>query len=145
MIGYYPINPAAGAAENEDAFGSRFFRTHFTDYMRQVCSIDGQTPILELLLTSGQVLDVSHVMELKPEYGLFCVFRDERNCEDTYNTYVRYQTIFRINVLSKPHEERPIGFNMQNAPATLDTDKVSHNGKHRRKPAKAPARTPRKK
>lgn len=134
MIGYYPINPQAGEA-HEDAFGARFFRTHFVDYMRQACSIEGQTAVLELVLASGQVLDVSHIMELKADYMLVSVFRDERTCEDTYNTYLRYQTIFRINVLSKPHEERPIGFNMQNAPAVLDSD-VPENGKPKKKPAK---------
>lgn len=119
MIGYYPINPAA-AHDNEDAFGPRFFRTHFFDHMRQACAVDGQTPVLELLLTSGQVMDVSHILELKQEYMLVSVFRDERTCDDTYNTYVRYQTIYRINVLSKPNDERPIGFQMQKLPAILD-------------------------
>lgn len=134
MIGYYPINPAA-AQDNEDAFGPRFFRTHFVDYMRQMCSVDGQTPILELLLTSGQVLDVSHILELKPDYMLVNVFRDERTCEDTYNTYLRYQTIFRINVLTKPHEVRPIGFTMQKLPSMLDTDGAD-NGHKKEKPAR---------
>lgn len=119
MIGYYPINPAA-AHDNEDAFGPRFFRTHFFDHMRQACAVDGQTPVLELLLTSGQVMDVSHILELKQDYMLVSVFRDERTCDDTYNTYVRYQTIYRINVLSKPNDERPIGFQMQKLPAILD-------------------------
>lgn len=129
MIGYYPINPTA-RPDNEDAFGPRFFRTHFYEYMKQACSIDGQTPVLELLLTSGQVLDVSHILELKPDYMLVAVFRDTRTCEDTYNTYLRYLTIFRINVLSRPHEERPIGFNMRNAPAVLEAaESGAPNGK----------------
>ncbi|MBE7490292.1 MAG: hypothetical protein HS108_00805 [Planctomycetes bacterium] len=135
MIGYYPINPAA--QDNEDAFGPRFFRTHFVDYMRQVCAVDGQTPVLELVLASGQVLDVSHILELKPDYMLVSVFRDERTCEDTYNTYLRYQTIFRINVLTRPHEDRPIGFSMQNMPAVLDTDRAApDNGREKKKPAR---------
>lgn len=120
MIGYYPINPAA-KPDNEDAFGPRFFRTHFYDYMRQVCQISGQTPVLELLLTSGQVLDVSHIVELTPDYMLVAVFRDTRTCEDVYNTYIRYLTIFRINVLSQPHEERPIGFTNR-APQVVAAD-----------------------
>lgn len=133
MIGYYPINPAA-AQDNEDAFGPRFFRTHFFDHMRQACSVDGHTPVLELLLTSGQVLDVSHILELKPECMLVSVFRDERTCEDTFNTYIRYQTIYRINVLSKPNDERPIGFQMQKLPAMLDTDRAGNGqAKPRRK------------
>jgi hypothetical protein len=137
MIGYYPINPNA-PQEHEDAFGPRFFRTQFYEYMKQACSIDGQTPVLELMLTSGQILDVSHILELKPDHMLVCVFRDTRTCEDTYNTYLRYLTIFRINVLSRPHEERPIGFNMRNAPAVLaeaGEDVANNSAKTKKKAA----------
>jgi hypothetical protein len=108
MIGYYPINP--GAVREEDAFGAQFFRTHFFDRMRQVCMIDDVTPVLELLLTSGQVLDLSHIIELKPDYMLVSAFVDTRDCSNTYNAYIRYQTIYRINVLSTPRTDRPIGF-----------------------------------
>ncbi len=115
MIGYYPINPA-GSMTEEDAFGPRFFRTHFFDRMRQVCVIDDQTPVLELVLTSGQVLDLSHIAELKQDYMLASVFVDTRDCQNTYSAYIRYQTIYRINVLSRPTDERPIGFNAAKQP-----------------------------
>lgn len=116
MIGYYPINPA-GSMTEEDAFGPRFFRTHFFDRMRQVCVIDDQTPVLELVLTSGQVLDLSHIAELKQDYMLASVFVDTRDCQNTYSAYIRYQTIYRINVLTRPSDERPIGFNANQLPA----------------------------
>ena len=96
MIGYYPINPAGSSIE-EDAFGPRFFRTHFFDRMRQACELDDTTPILEVMLTSGQVLDISAIVELKQDYMLVSAFVDTRDCENTYQAYVRYQTIYRIN------------------------------------------------
>jgi hypothetical protein len=68
------------------------------------------TPVLEFLLTSGQVIDVSHIVELKADYMLVSAFVDTRDCANTYHTYIRYMTIYRINVLSQPHDERPIGF-----------------------------------
>ncbi len=108
MIGYYPINPAGNPSE--DAFGARFFRTQFYDRMAQVCSIDDTTPVLEVVLTSGQVLDVSHIVELKDDYMLVCAFVDAHDCENTYQAYVRYMTIYRINVLTRPSNERSIGF-----------------------------------
>lgn len=110
MIGYYPINPAGSAVE-EDAFGPRFFRTHFFDRMREACDVASGTPILELMLTSGQVLDVSGILELKQDYMLLSVFVDTHDCERTYQAYIRYQTIYRINVLISPQDERSIGFN----------------------------------
>lgn len=110
MIGYYPINPAGGGVQ-EDAFGPRFFRTHFFDRMKQVCQINDHTPVLEIMLTSGQVLDIAHIIELKSDYMLVCAFVDNRDCENTYNAYIRYITIYRINVLTRPADERAIGFN----------------------------------
>jgi hypothetical protein len=112
MIGYYPINPAGSGVE-EDAFGPRFFRTHFFDRMRQVCMIDEMTPVMEIMLTSGQVIDISHIIELKEDYMLVCAFVDARDCAKTYHAYIRYITIYRINVLSQPREDRPIGFSNQ--------------------------------
>lgn len=115
MIGYYPINPT-GSGEPEDAFGPRFFKAHFFEWMREACAIDGKTPVLEVMLTSGQVLDISHIVELKDRYMLVCAFLDTRDCSKTFHTYIRYVTIYRINVLNEPHEERPIGFNVQREP-----------------------------
>lgn len=109
MIGYYPINPG-GPGEQEDAFGPSFFRTHFFDRMKQVCSVDNTTPVLELVLTTGQVVDVSHIVQVKPEYMLVSAFVDVRDCKFTYETYIRYQTIYRINISTPGSESRSIGF-----------------------------------
>jgi hypothetical protein len=110
MIGYYPINPGGNMAD-EDTFGPRFFRTHFYEHMREMCDADDRTSVLEVMLTSGQVLDVARIVELKQEYMRAEVYIDSRDCENTYQAYIRYITIFRINVLSAPREERPMGFN----------------------------------
>jgi hypothetical protein len=109
MIGYYPIQ-TAGSASDEDAFGPRFFRTHFFDRMKSFCEVDDHTPVLEIILTSGQVLDVANIVELTPQYMLVSAFVDSRDCEVTYHAYIRYITIYRINLLSRPRGERPIGF-----------------------------------
>ena len=90
-----------------------FFKTHFFDWVKEVCKLDSVTPVLEIMLTSGQVLDVSHIVELKPEHMLVSAFRDGRDCADTFHSYIRYATIYRINVLSQPADERPIGFNVE--------------------------------
>ncbi len=113
MVGYIPINPTGDP--NEDAFGQRFFRSKFLDRIKLACSIDDQTPVLEIMLANGQVLDVSYIIELKDEYALMAVFVDERDCRETYETYIRYRTIFKINVLTPKTKDRPIGFSLNNA------------------------------
>lgn len=119
MIGYYPINPTGGDMP-EDAFGPRFFRTHFFDRMKEECALDGSTPILEIMLTSGQVLDVSQIIELKSDYMLVEAFVDTRDCERTYKAYIRFITIYRINVQTRPREERAIGFTPHEPEAAED-------------------------
>ncbi len=121
MVGYYPINPAGSS---EDPFGPRFFKTRFYQWIKEACSIDNKTPVLEIMLTSGQVLDVSHIEDLRDEYMLACVFSDIRDCSQTYHTYLRYQTIFRINVLTQPRDERPLGFNTRHQPLIMENGKA---------------------
>ncbi|MCB9895664.1 MAG: hypothetical protein H6839_14550 [Planctomycetes bacterium] len=128
MIGYYPINPAGSSVE-EDAFGPRFFRTHFFDQMKQVCAIDNQTPVMEIMLTSGQVLDVAYIIELKQDYMLVNAFVDTRDCANTYNAYIRYMTIYRINVLTRPSDERPIGFNNREPAGNGETEPKKKSAK----------------
>lgn len=123
MIGYYPINPG-GTDQVEDTFGAGFFRTHFFDRMRKVCEIDDTTPILEVQLTTGQVIDVSHIEELKPDYMLVSAFLDSRDCERTFQTYIRYVTIYRINMSTRPVEERAIGFTPHEPAAEEETVKA---------------------
>ncbi len=141
MIGYYPINPTGGNME-EDAFGPRFFRTHFFDRMKQVCQIDDQTPVLEIVLTSGQVLDVSHIIELKTDFMLVNVFVDNHDCDNTYNTFIRYITIYRINVHTTPHDERAIGFSNRDLIMSDDTPRMP---KHVAKPSRTPGKRRKKK
>jgi hypothetical protein len=121
MVGYYQINPA-GNTGPEDAFGPRFFKTRFYTWIREACAIDNSIPVLELLLTSGQVLDVSHIVDLKEDYMLLCAFTDVRDCSETYHTYVRYQTIFGINVLTKSSSGRSMGFNMDKEPHLIQAE-----------------------
>ena len=114
MIGYYPINP--GGMSQEDAFGPVFFRTQFMDRIKKAYDPEAETPIIELMLSNGQVLDVSCIVELKPNYVLVEAFIDERDPENTFRTFIRYQTIYRINVQRSPKNDRPIGFNIRHEP-----------------------------
>ncbi|MDC1142586.1 hypothetical protein OAU50_05810 [Planctomycetota bacterium] len=114
MIGYYPINP--DGQSQEDAFGPVFFRSQFMDRIKKAYNPEAETPIIELMLTNGQVLDVSCIVELKPDYVLLEAFIDDHDPERTFRTFIRYQTIFRINVLRQPKNDRPIGFQVGHEP-----------------------------
>lgn len=126
MIGYYPINPDGG--REEDAFGPVFFRTQFMDRIKKAYDPEAETPIIELMLANGQVLDVSCIVELKPDYVLVEAFIDDRDADRTFRTFIRYHTIYRINVLRKLKDDRPIGFNVRHEPedhAAAETTKAA--------------------
>ena len=115
------INPGGGGGAAEETFGHRFFRSEFLDYVREYCAVgeaSQETPVLQLMLASGQVLDVSNILELQPGYMVVDVFDDptDRTCERTHRVYIRYATIYRIDVRSAPSAERPLGFSVKVEP-----------------------------
>jgi hypothetical protein len=116
MNGYVLLD---GASRNtpQDTFGQRFFSQQFMDWMRAVCVIEAQTPVLELVLTSGERLDIALIVELQHDYLVVDVFdADDRSCQHTHRVYLRYGTIYRIAVYQRAISERPIGFNVQARP-----------------------------
>jgi hypothetical protein len=109
MAGYIPINiPPRNLA---GPFGPDFFKRKFHTFIHDSCSTGETTTVLEIVLVSGQTLDVSHIEDFDQEYMLVCCFVDERTCESVYHSYIRYDSIFRVNVYESSPEERPLGFN----------------------------------
>ena len=113
MVGYYQIG--AGHPQNSRTFGPDFFKRKFHDYIREHCMVGENKKVLEIALVSGALLDVSHIIEIADEYMLISAFLDTRSCEDTYHTYLRYDTIFRINILDRPSSSKPVGFDPEYA------------------------------
>jgi hypothetical protein len=66
--------------------------------------------VLELVLAGGETLDISHFVEFDDSYVLAAVFLDTRSCGTVYHAYVRYETIYRVNVVEAALAERPVGF-----------------------------------
>ncbi len=110
MAGYIPIN--IPQRQPSGPFGPDFFKRKFHQFIREACNATDAKTVLELVLVSGQVLDISHFEEFDNDYMLACVFVDDRNCEDIYHTYIRYDAIFRVNVFDAKKDSRQLGFNL---------------------------------
>lgn len=109
MTTYIPINlPDRNAA---GPFGPDFFKRKFHAFLQQTCEVGETTTVLELVLVSGQALDINKIIDFDQDYMLVCCFDDEHSEESLYHSYVRYDTIFRVNVYESSREERPLGFN----------------------------------
>lgn len=118
----YLIDPTGGSS-GEEVFGQRFFRTEFMDYVREHCTLgeDADTPVLYLILVSGQRLDVSHIAELHARYMVVEAFDDpdDRSCKSTHRVYIRYGAIFQIEVRIADRADRALGFTVRE-PRTIE-------------------------
>ncbi|MCA8940301.1 MAG: hypothetical protein KDB07_10850 [Planctomycetes bacterium] len=104
------------------AFSPDFFKRKFPKYIKQMCDLSEKTTVLELILADGITLDVVYFEEIDPKYLLVVAFTDSRNCEETFHTYVRYETILRINIINMDSIDRPVGFNPSHEPTHSDSE-----------------------
>jgi hypothetical protein len=109
MTTYIPIN--IPDRNMSGPFGPDFFKRKFHGFVQQSCETGDTTTILELVLVSGQALDINKIMDFDHEFMLVCCFVDEHSSELVYHSYVRYDTIFRVNVYESSPDKRPVGFN----------------------------------
>lgn len=118
MGGYYLIGQGGGGgAIADDPFGPKFFKTHCIDWVREVCVLEGETTTLELMLTNGERIDVSNLIELQPDLLVLDAFDpSDRTCKHTTRMFLRYGTIYRVAINRQTKADRPIGFSVISDP-----------------------------
>lgn len=101
-----------GQTGSEAAFDQEFFRREFKDGDVPRCDLigDGPISIVELVLVNGATLDVNCFEEFRRGYLVATVFVDPPRCENLYRAYVRYDSIFQVNLRHHQSPERSIGF-----------------------------------
>jgi len=100
---------AGGAAET---FDQEFFRREFKDGQVPRCELlqGGDVDVVELVLVNGTVLDVNCFEEFRRHYLVADVFVDPPQCDHLYKTYVRYDSVFQVNVRQFKAPNRKLGF-----------------------------------
>jgi hypothetical protein len=100
-----PGQPAAAAH-----FDQRFFTREFEDGDVPRCSLEGELDVVELVLVNGQTCDVNCFEEFRREFLVVTLFQDPPQCDHLYRSYIRYDSILRVNVRKYAARNRRLGF-----------------------------------
>lgn len=104
-------------------FDRAFFAQHFEAGEAPACELsasDADVPVVELELVNGQTCDVFHFIAFQREFLIADLFVDPPDCEDLYRSYIRYETVFRVNIRYYPAPSRRLGFEPQKVPVQRD-------------------------
>ena len=101
-------------------FDRTFFVRHFHSDEPPVCDLyaEGEVPVVELELVNGTDCDVFYFEGFRKDYLVALLFVDPPKCEKFYRSYIRYESILRVNVRYYDPPKRKLGFK----PATPPID-----------------------
>ena len=108
-------------------FDRLFFGTILPEHVRAEAASDpDKTPIIQLYLVGGAVLDLCHVVRLADTWVAVAHFCREDVFDDTDIAFLPYGTITRVSLTMRDKQEREIGFSMTNAPLETPTGEPLH-------------------
>jgi hypothetical protein len=107
--------PASYVANKERPYGPfdrDFFAAQFNAGVAPRCELfaDGEVPVVELELVNGETCDVFAFEAFHEDHMVAQLFDDPPSCESFYLSFVRYETIFRVNIRYYEPPARPFGF-----------------------------------
>jgi hypothetical protein len=93
-------------------FNQSFFLKEFKEGQVPQCDLisSGEIPVVELQLLNGETCDVFCFEQFRREFIVAQIFIDPPKCEEFYKSYIRYETIFKINIKFYKSQTRPMGF-----------------------------------
>lgn len=111
------------AGSDRGPFDRLFFAEHFKEGIAACCQgyERGEVPVVVLELANGVSCDVFAFEAFKKNLLVAQVFVDPPDCDDVYLSFIRYETIFRVNVRYYPSPDRRLGFKVTN-PEVEDGD-----------------------
>lgn len=100
------------AEEPETPFDRYFFMANFHSAEPPACELysSGEIPVLELELTNGETPDVYYFEAFRKQYLVALLFVDPPQCDQFYRTFIRYETIYRVNIRYYDPPTRMLGF-----------------------------------
>jgi hypothetical protein len=99
-------------------FNREFFAAHFRAGVAPSCELfsEGEVPVVELELVNGETCDVFAFEAFKRDHIVAQLFVDPPRCEEFYLSFIRYETIFRVNVRYYAPPQRELGFRLDKEP-----------------------------
>lgn len=107
-----PSHFVAQAERPYGPFDQDFFREKFNAGVAPHCELfaEGEVPVVELQLVNGETCDVYAFEAFHEDHLVAQVFIDPPKCESFYMSFVRYDSIFRVNIRYYEPPLRRLGF-----------------------------------
>lgn len=107
--------PASYVANKERPYGPfdrDFFADQFNAGVAPRCELfaEGEVPVVELELVNGETCDVFAFQAFHEDHLVAQLFDDPPSCESFYLSFIRYETVFRVNIRYYEPPARPFGF-----------------------------------
>ncbi|MGE0713451.1 MAG: hypothetical protein AB7N76_36180 [Planctomycetota bacterium] len=111
-------------------FDRDFFAEHFREGVAPGCEIfaDGDVPVVELELVNGETCDVFAFEAFNLDHLVAQLFVDPPQSEALYLSFIRYETIFRINVRYYEPPRRALGFQFAKAATIEENGEAEEEG-----------------
>ncbi|MBL4846319.1 MAG: hypothetical protein JKY65_12390 [Planctomycetes bacterium] len=93
-------------------FDRDFFASQFNAGVAPRCDLfaDGEVPVVELQLANGETCDVFAFQAFEEDHIVAQLFDDPPDCKSFYVSFIRYETVFRVNIRYYEPPKRPFGF-----------------------------------
>lgn len=120
-----PASYVANDARPYGPFDRDFFAAQFNAGVAPRCELfaDGEVPVVELQLANGETCDVFAFEAFHEDHLVAQLFDDPPSCESFYLSFIRYETVFRVNIRYYAPPARPFGF--KPALAVVDGPKLA--------------------
>lgn len=93
-------------------FDRSFFAQNFNAGVAPHCELfaEGEIPVVELQLLNGETCDVFAFEAFHEDHLVAQLFDDPPKCESFYLSFIRYETVFRVNIRYYAPPQRRLGF-----------------------------------
>jgi hypothetical protein len=95
-------------------FDATFYKETLPERITRDCEgHPGDTPVVNLHLSNGTVLDLCHVVRLADMWLAVAHFRDSKTCADMDIAFVPYELVIMVTVSMYRPEVRAMGFSLK--------------------------------
>ncbi len=99
-----------------DLFDRAFFQAALPAHVAAIrSSHPDQTPVVQIHLADGTVLDVCHIIGLSDGWVGVAYFREPASCDEVDVAFLLYGTISRVTIALPHRSARAIGFGQADA------------------------------
>ena len=101
-------------------FGPSFFLGHLARFVRDRCPDAAEhLPVVQILLTDGETLDLCHIMGVSPRWVMLAVHNAACHGDGMAVELVPYELIRRVSISTRRAESTAVGFAQTRSPQLI--------------------------